>query len=166
MFGIREPLPTPCDACASLAKVLSASPFKPSLAGHAGCQAQPAWLHSQLGQWMTEGYQGWLETDRERRAKNVPNGEREEEASDRAKERGRQKDCKYSSRILIKWNSSCKVEWSIFRVELGYWECGQCCDVLFEYGFSAWLWLALASCSISFKSRLTWPGKWQHQSLV
>lgn len=46
------------DAFASLATVLSASQFKPSLAGHAGCQAQPAWPHSQLGQGMTEGLPG------------------------------------------------------------------------------------------------------------
>lgn len=58
MFGIREPLRTAFDACANLAKVLSASPFKLSLAGHAGCQAQPGWQFSQFGQWMTEGYQG------------------------------------------------------------------------------------------------------------
>lgn len=72
---MRELLPTLCDACASLAKVLSASPFKPSLAGHAGCQAQPAWLHSQLGQWMTEATRDdWRQIEREgeeRRAKNV-----------------------------------------------------------------------------------------------
>ncbi|TNN39033.1 hypothetical protein EYF80_050808 [Liparis tanakae] len=66
----------------------------PSLAGHAGCQAQPAWLHSQLGQWMTEAEremngdrQGEREREREER-RNMFRMEKEAEARDGVKEGG------------------------------------------------------------------------------
>lgn len=125
MFGIRKLLPTLYDACASLAKVLSASPFKPSLAGLAVFQAQPAWLNSQLGQWMIEGYSGWLETDREgeRGELKMCRLEREDEPGTKLKREGgreeeRLNEWNYSKRILIKWNSSRKLKWDILKIRV------------------------------------------------
>lgn len=72
MFGIREPLPTPCDASASLAKVLSASPFQAQLGepcrmpGSASLASLPAWPVDDRG---LPGMTGDRHRARERRTK-------------------------------------------------------------------------------------------------
>lgn len=115
---------------------IQAQPGRPcSIPGSASLASLPAWP---MDDRRLLGMTGDRERGRKRRAKNVPTGKRRW-ARDKAKERGKKerlKEWNYSKGILIKWNSTCKRKWIIFKIRvqsrIGNWKCGQYSDF--------WIW--------------------------